>query len=145
MGSGARRPIESSGRRDRVGGPAARAVVAAQEPLALGSTRRLVHADVPPPLGREPPVLDVVLDVVVAVEGPAPPREREQERLQREPDHDRGQHQRLRDRDRWSPVSSPTIGGTPGRLPATTSSRLTPLPISPTPTMIRVRLRCSIE
>ena len=37
------------------------------------------------------------------------------------------------------------MGGTPGRLPATTSSRLTPLPISPTPTTMRVRLRCSIE
>ena len=71
--------------------------------------------------------------------------QREQERLQREADHDRGQHERLRDRDRSTPVSLPTIGGTPGRLPATTSSRLTPLPIRPTPTTMRVRLRCSIE
>ena len=44
---------------------------------------------------RDPSVLDVVLDVVVAVDGPAAPGQREQERLQGEADDDRREHERL--------------------------------------------------
>src|SRR5690606_38596034 len=47
---------------------------------------------------RDPAVLDVVLNLVVAEQGPRPVGQREQERRHRERDDDRRQRERLRER-----------------------------------------------